>query len=113
MKAHCWIRRIRRLSAGRLTMGKTEACLKLQRLAREGMEGPYGFYEAIDYTSSRLPRGKSSVVVRSFMAHHQGMSLLALSHLLLDCPMQKHFGSEPMFQSKIMLLQERIPRAGA
>ncbi|MBN1473358.1 MAG: hypothetical protein JW914_01970 [Syntrophaceae bacterium] len=100
-------------SALALMVAPEEACLNLQQLAREGMEGPYGFYEAIDYTSSRLPRGKSSVVVKSFMAHHQGMSLLALSHLLLDCPMQKRFASEPMFQSTMLLLQERIPRAVA
>ncbi len=100
-------------SALALMVASEEACLNLQQLAREGMEGPYGFYEAIDYTSSRLPRGKSSVVVKSFMAHHQGMSLLALSHLLLDCPMQKRFASEPMFQSTMLLLQERIPRAVA
>jgi cellobiose phosphorylase len=100
-------------SALALMVAPEEACLNLQRLAREGMEGAYGFYEAIDYTSSRLPRGKSSVVVKSFMAHHQGMSLLALSHLLLDCSMQKRFASEPMFQSTILLLQERIPRAVA
>ncbi len=100
-------------SALALMVAPEEACLNLQQLAREGMDGPYGFYEAIDYTSSRLPRGKSSVIVRSFMAHHQGMSLLALAYLLLDCPMQKRFASEPMFQSTMLLLQERIPRAVA
>ncbi|NTW76727.1 MAG: cyclic beta 1-2 glucan synthetase, partial [Syntrophaceae bacterium] len=96
-----------------LMVAPEEACLNLQQLSRDGMEGPYGFYEAIDYTSSRLPRGQSSVVVRSFMAHHQGMSLLALAHLLLDRPMQKRFESDPMFQATRLLLQERIPRAVA
>jgi cellobiose phosphorylase len=100
-------------SALALMIAPEEACLNLQQLAREGMEGPYGFYEAIDYTSSRLPHGQSNVVVRSFMAHHQGMSLLALAYLLLDRPMQKRFESEPMFQSTMLLLQERIPRAVA
>ncbi|HNQ66093.1 MAG TPA: glucoamylase family protein [Smithella sp.] len=100
-------------SALALMVAPEEACLNLQQLAQDGMEGQYGFYEAIDYTSSRLPHGKSSVVVKSFMAHHQGMSFLALSHLLLDCPMQKRFESEPMFQSTMLLLQERIPRAVA
>jgi len=66
-------------SALALMVAPEEACLNLQQLARDGMEGPYGFYEAIDYTSSRLPRGQASVVVRSFMAHHEGMSLLALA----------------------------------
>jgi cyclic beta-1,2-glucan synthetase len=100
-------------SALALMVAPEEACLNLQQLAQNGMEGPYGLYEAIDYTSSRLPRGQSSVVVRSFMAHHQGMSLLALAYLLLDRPMQKRFESDPMFQSTMLLLQERIPRAVA
>ncbi len=85
----------------------------MQRLAAEGLEGEYGFYEAIDYTPSRLPRGKSSAVVRSFMAHHQGMSLLSLAYLLLDRPMQKRFESDPLFQATTLLLQERVPKATA
>jgi cellobiose phosphorylase len=100
-------------SALALMVAPEEACLNLQKLARDGMEGPYGFYEAIDYTSSRVPPGQSSVVVRSFMAHHEGMSLLALAYLLLDCPMQKRFESDPIFQSTLLLLQERIPKAVA
>jgi len=90
-----------------------EACLNLQRLVAEGLEGEYGFYEAIDYTPSRLPRGQSSVVIRSYMAHHQGMSLLSLAYLLLDRPMQRRFTSDPLFQATALLLQERIPRASA
>jgi cyclic beta-1,2-glucan synthetase len=90
-----------------------EACRNLERLAAEGFEGRYGFYEAIDYTPSRLPPGQSRAVVRSFMAHHQGMSLLSLAHLLLDRPMQKRFASVPAFQATMLLLQERIPKATA
>ena len=86
-------------SALALMVAPEEACLNLQRLAAEGLEGEYGFYEAIDYTPSRLPRGKSNAVVRSFMAHHQGMSLLSLAYLLLDRPMQKRFQSDPLFQA--------------
>ena len=56
-----------------------EALENFRRLTQEGAEGEYGFYEAIDYTPDRLPKGKRSVVVRSYMAHHQGMSLVALS----------------------------------
>ena len=90
-----------------------EACRNLERLAAEGFETRYGFYEAIDYTPSRLPPGQSRAVVRSFMAHHQGMSLLSLAHLLLDRPMQKRFASVPAFQATMLLLQERIPKATA
>ena len=100
-------------SALALMVAPEEACLNLQRLSAEGFEGRYGFYEAIDYTPSRQRRRESSTAVRSFMAHHQGMSLLSLSHLLLDRPMQKRFESDPLFQATMLLLQERIPRAMA
>ena len=100
-------------SALALMVAPEEACLNLQRLAAEGVEGPFGLYEAIDYTPSRLPRGQSSAVIRSYMAHHQGMSLLSLAYLLLDRPMQKRFESDPLFQATMLLLQERIPKATA
>jgi len=100
-------------SALALMVAPEEACLNLQRLAAEGLEGKYGFYEAIDYTPSRLPRGQSSAVVRSYMAHHEGMSLLSLAYLLLDRPMQKRFESDPLFQATTLLLQERVPKATA
>ena len=100
-------------SALALMVAPEEACLNLQRLAATGCEGRYGFYEAIDYTPSRQRRGQSSVVVRSFMAHHEGMSFLSLAYLLLGRPMQKRFESYPLFQATTLLLQERIPRATA
>jgi len=100
-------------SALALMVAPEEACLNLERLSAEGFEGKYGFYEAIDYTPSRLPRGQSSAVVRSFMAHHVGMSLLSLAYLLLDRPMQKRFESDPVFQATMLLLQERVPKATA
>ncbi len=100
-------------SALALMVAPEEACSNLQRLATEGCEGNFGFYEAIDHTPSRLPRGQSSVVVRSFMAHHVGMSFLSLAWLLLDRPMQKRFESDPELQATMLLLQERVPRATA
>ena len=100
-------------SALALMVAPEEACLNLQALAADSFEGEYGLYEAIDYTPSRVPRGQSNVVVRSFMAHHQGMSLLSLAYLLLDRPMQKRFESDPMFQAAALLLQERVPKAMA
>ncbi|MBN2437751.1 MAG: cyclic beta 1-2 glucan synthetase [Deltaproteobacteria bacterium] len=98
-------------SALALMVEPEEACLNLQRLAAEGLEGEYGFYEAIDYTPSRQSRKKSGTVIRSFMAHHEGMSLLSLAYLLLDRPMQRRFQSDPMFQATALLLQERVPKA--
>src|SRR5690606_31853724 len=86
------------------------ACGNLQRLAAAGFGGMFGLYEAIDYTPARLPRGQGHAVVRSFMAHHQGMGLLALDYLLRDQPMQKRFVEDPEFQATLLLLQERIPR---
>ena len=87
-----------------------EACSNLKRLTAGGFEGRYGFYEAIDYTSSRLPRGQSNAIIRSFMAHHQGMSFLSIGHQLLNAPMQKRFSSNPLFQATLLLLQEQIPK---
>ncbi len=88
-----------------------KACQNLQRLSDEGFEGDYGLYEAIDYTENRVPSGQSSAVVRSFMAHHQGMSLLSLVSRILDRPMQKRFESIPLVRATALLLEERIPRA--
>ncbi len=100
-------------SALALMVAPEQACLNLERLAADGLETRYGFYEAIDFTPSRLPHGQPSVVVRSFMAHHQGMSLLSLAYQLLDRPMQKRFESVPMIQATKLLLQERIPKTAA
>ena len=97
-------------SALALMVAPREACLNLQRLAAEGLEGAWGFYEAIDYTPSRVPPGQSGAVVRSYMAHHEGMSLLALAYAILDRPMQARFESDPIFQATTLLLQERVPR---
>ena len=100
-------------SAMALMVAPREACLNLQRLSLDGREGMYGFYESLDYTPSRLPRGEKCAVVHSFMAHHQAMSLLSLANALLDRPMQKRFEADPQFQATLLLLQERIPRATA
>ena len=97
-------------SALALMVAPEAACLNLQRLALQGVAGRFGLFEAIDYTPSRQTRGQSSAVVRSFMAHHQGMSLLALAYILLDRPMQQRFESDPLFRSTTLLLQERVPK---
>ncbi len=94
-----------------LMVAPEKACKNLEKLKQNGFEGKHGFYEAVDYTPSRLPRGQNHRIVYSYMAHHQGMSLLSLAYLLLDKPMQKLFEAEPQFQAALLLLQERIPRA--
>ncbi len=100
-------------SALALMVAPEAACLNLQRLAAEGFAGKFGLFEAIDYTPSRQRRGQSSTAVQSFMAHHQGMSLLSLAYLLLDRPMQRRFESVPLFQATLLLLQERVPKVSA
>jgi len=87
------------------------ACQNLERLVADGQQGEYGLYEAIDYTPSRLPVGVQAVVVRQFMAHHQGMSLLAIAYLLLNKPMQRRFDAMPMLRAADLLLQERVPKS--
>ncbi|WON78939.1 cyclic beta 1-2 glucan synthetase [Serratia sp. UGAL515B_01] len=94
-----------------LIIAPGRACNNLIELEKRGAKGNYGFYEALDYTTSRLNRGQLYAIVRSYMAHHQGMSFLALSHLLLDAPMVKRFTNYPVFQSSRLLLQERVPDA--
>ncbi len=95
-----------------LMVAPEAACENLQRLTEAGFSGRFGLYEAIDYTPARLPRGQSHALIRSFMAHHQGMGLLSLLYLLRDQPMQRRFLADPEFQATVLLLQERIPRTG-
>ncbi len=87
------------------------ACRNLERLAADDRVGGYGFYEAIDYTPSRLPPGADSITVRQFMAHHAGMSLLSFAYVLLDKPMQRRFAADPMLRAADLLLHERVPKA--
>ncbi|WP_339279763.1 glucoamylase family protein [Paenibacillus sp. FSL W8-1187] len=81
----------------------------LERFERMGARGKYGFYEAVDLQPSRLPDGTGHRVVKSFMAHHQGMSLMTLGNLLLDVSMVDRFHADPRVQAAELLLQERLP----
>jgi cellobiose phosphorylase len=86
------------------------AMTNLKKFRELGFEGRYGLYESIDYTPERLSRGQKRALIQTFMAHHQGMSLLSIAYLLLDKPMQRRFESDPGFQASLLLLQEQIPR---
>src|SRR5207253_1569600 len=86
-----------------------EAVANLQRLQDQGVEGPYGFYEAIDYTRDRLVEKRRAAIVRSYMAHHQGMSLVAMANCLLQDIMVCRFHKEPIVRATELLLQERMP----
>jgi cyclic beta-1,2-glucan synthetase len=80
----------------------------IARFIKLQMLGCYGFYEAIDYTSSQLPPGQKSAIVRSYMVHHHGMSLLSLTNYLLDEIMVHRFHNDSRVQSIQLLLQERV-----
>ncbi|GAA0541340.1 glucoamylase family protein [Rhizomicrobium palustre] len=80
------------------------------RLTAEGALGRFGFYEALDYTRARLPEDTDHAVIRAFMAHHQGMTIVAIANTLLDGQMRARFHAEPSIQATELLLQERTPR---
>jgi cyclic beta-1,2-glucan synthetase len=88
----------------------SEAVQNFAKLTQAGGLGSYGFYEALDYTSTRLLEGQDVAVVRAYMAHHQGMSLIAFVNALHDGAMQRRFHAEPIVQATELLLQERTPR---
>ncbi len=86
------------------------AAKNLERIAGLGGRGPFGFYEALDFTPDRLPQGQSVAIVKAYMAHHQGMSLVSIDNVLNDNIMRRRFHREPRVQSAQLLLQERTPR---
>jgi cyclic beta-1,2-glucan synthetase len=86
------------------------AALNFATLITIGARGRYGLYEALDYTRSRLPEGARVAIVRAFMAHHQGMSIVAIANVLQDGRMRERFHAEPGIQATELLLQERAPR---
>ncbi|TDK67640.1 cyclic beta 1-2 glucan synthetase [Sapientia aquatica] len=90
-----------------------KACANLETLSACGYEGKFGFFEAIDYTKSRLMRGQTYAIIYSFMTHHQAMSFLSAAYVLLQRPMQRRFESDPLFQATMPLLLERIPKETA
>ena len=80
------------------------------KLAATGGLGLYGFYEALDFTPARLPEGEKVAIVKAYMAHHQGMSIVAIANALLNGCMRARFHAEPIVQATQLLLQERPPR---
>ncbi len=86
------------------------AAQNFSRLLAAGGLGHFGWYEALDYTPSRVPEGENVAIVRAYMAHHQGMTLVALADALNDGAMRSRFHAEPIIQATELLLQERTPR---
>jgi cyclic beta-1,2-glucan synthetase len=81
-----------------------------RRLTSLGARGAYGWYEALDYTRSRLPDGTKFAIVRAYMAHHQAMTLVGIANTLQDGQMRTRFHAEPIVKASELLLQERMPR---
>jgi cyclic beta-1,2-glucan synthetase len=102
-----------------LAVDPAAAVGNLRRLAEAGLEGEYGFYEAIDYTPrhrdeplspAAQPLARAGIIVRSYMAHHQGMTLVAIANALLHDRMVERFHANRRVQATELLLQERAPR---
>ncbi len=102
----------------------TAAAANLRRLAREGLLGSYGYFDAIDYTPRRPEESEADAavpehgrsrgtIVRAFLAHHQGMTLTALAGALTGNRMVERFHADPRVQATELLLQERVPRHAA
>ena len=85
------------------------AVANLDRLAAAGVSGELGFYESVDFTAARVPVGQQSETVRAFMAHHQGMTLVAIAEHLDGRRMVERFHAEPIVKATELLLQERVP----
>ncbi len=92
-----------------LMVSPSEAYQNIKYLKEEGLEGPYGFYEAADYTPERINFQTKKVIIKSFMAHHEGMSLMSLNNYLNDNIMQKRFSKDPCVKAARLLLQEKVP----
>ena len=86
------------------------AVTNFTRLATMGARGRHGFYEAVDFTPTRVPEGERFALVRAFMAHHQGMTIVAIANAIFDGAMRERFHAEPIIRATELLLQERVPR---
>ncbi|MDZ7717630.1 MAG: glucoamylase family protein [Balneolaceae bacterium] len=82
----------------------------LQELEKIGAKGLFGFYDAVDFTTSHLQEGQAYNVVKTYMVHHQGMSLLAIENLLNNWSVNRYFHSDAYIRSCELILQEKIPR---
>ncbi|MDT8997745.1 glucoamylase family protein [Paucibacter sp. APW11] len=87
-----------------------QALANLQRLEALQARGELGFIEALDFCPERLQGGSSVSLVQTYMAHHQGMSLVALADLLLDGAPRRWTMADARLDAHVSLLQERLPR---
>ena len=87
-----------------------EAVANLERLRSIGGLGHYGFYDAIDFTPQRVPEGADHAIVYNYMAHHQGMSVVAVANVIFEGRMRDRFHSDQVIEAAELLLQEKAPR---
>ncbi|MCD6526728.1 MAG: glycosyl transferase [Desulfuromonas sp.] len=92
-----------------INMAPQETLVNLRRLNSYGLLNDYGYYEAIDFSRRSHPDKEQGVIVKAYMAHHQGMAFLALTNFLHDNPFQRRFHADPRVRAFEPLLQERIP----
>ena len=87
-----------------------EAVRNLERLKAMGALGRYGYHDAVDFTPQRVPEGTDHAVVFNYMAHHQGMSIVAVANAIFEGRMRDRFHSDPVIEAAELLLQEKAPR---
>ena len=86
-----------------------EVIKNLKLLKQYQMQGKYGLYESVDFTPERLGKNKKFEVVKTYMAHHQGLILLSINNLVNHYILQERFHRNPSIQAVDILLQERLP----
>ena len=89
---------------------KKEAIENIKYLKDEGAYGKYGFYEAIDYTPTRLNSSQNRAIVKTYMAHHQGLILTSINNFLNSNILRKRFNLNPELEAVDILLQEKMPK---
>ncbi len=84
------------------------AVKNLRDLERAGASGIFGFYDAMDYTPGRAAVAPP-MPVKTYMAHHHGMSIAAIANALLDDVMIQRTLADSRLRTVELLLEERIP----
>lgn len=92
-----------------IDIAPNECTQNIEALKKLGAEGEFGLYEAIDFTSSRLTEGQQCAIVKSYMVHHQGMSMLAFVNFFKNNIMQERFHTIPQIKAIDALIQEKFP----
>jgi cyclic beta-1,2-glucan synthetase len=93
-----------------LMVDKEESLDNLQEIRKIGGLGLHGFYDAIDFTPSRLQNKQTHHLVKTYMAHHHGMAMIAIENMVNNWSVHDYFHSDPRVQGCELILQERIPR---